>query len=68
MVEFSTYVQLAYDVAEQKGFRDDLRGPGTQQANQRLMSQLASAYNRNDHDEASRSAARRFLEENLGPP
>jgi hypothetical protein len=43
MPQFSRYVQLAYEVADEKGFRDQLRGPGTAPANQSLMSELATA-------------------------
>lgn len=68
MVQFSRYVGLAYEIAESKGFADQLRGPGSQQANQRFMSELADAYNENNHSEASVSAARQFLEANVGPP
>lgn len=68
MVEFSTYVSLAYEIAAEKGFRNQLRGAGTQGANQQLMSQLADAYNANNHDEASRAEARRFLKDRLQPP
>jgi hypothetical protein len=68
MVEFSEYVSIAYDVADSKGFGEQLRGPGTQPANNRFMSDLGKAYNANDHSEASRSAAVDFLEANVGPP
>jgi hypothetical protein len=68
MVEFSTYTQIAYDVADQKGFGDQLRGPGTQETNRRFLSQLAEAYNANDHSEATRSQAESFLEEAVSPP
>ena len=68
MVEFSEYVSIAYDVADSKGFGDQLRGPGTAPANQQFMSQLGQAYNANDHSEASRSAAYDFLEAHVGPP
>jgi hypothetical protein len=68
MVTFSEYTELAYEVAESKGFADQLRGAGTQEANQRFISELAEAYNANDHSEASRQAARRFLDERVGPP
>lgn len=68
MVEFSEYVKIAYAVAEQKGFRNQLQGPGTQSANQQFLSQLARAYNENNHSEASRSKAREFLEASVGPP
>jgi hypothetical protein len=66
MVEFSEYVSIAYEVADEKGIQ--LTGPGTAQANQQFMSQLGEAYNANDHSEASRSAAYDFLEANVGPP
>jgi len=68
MVEFSEYVSIAYEIADEKGFRDQLRGPGSQAANQNLMSELAAAYNANDHSEATRTQAYSFLEANLGPP
>jgi len=68
MVKFSLYVGIAYETAEEKGFVDQLRGPGTQEANQQFMSQLAAAYNANDHDDASEQAARAFLREAVGPP
>lgn len=68
MVAFGTYVGLAYEVAEEKGFADQLRGPGTQQENQRLMSELADAYNANNHVEATEDQARAFLRQNLMPP
>jgi len=68
MPQFSRYVEIAYEVAEQKGFADQLRGPGTQAANQSFMSQLAKAYNKFDHREATDQAARQFFQENLGPP
>ena len=68
MVEFSEYVSIAYDVADSKGFGNQLRGPGTQPANNQFMSQLGEAYNANNHSEASRSAAVEFLEANVGPP
>jgi hypothetical protein len=68
MVEFSEYVSIAYEVAEEKGIANQLRGPGTQQANNQFMSQLGQAYNENNHSEASRSAAYAFLEANVGPP
>jgi hypothetical protein len=68
MPVFSRYVELAYEVADQKGFGSQLRGPGTQRANQRFMSQLADAYNANNHRQASEAAARQFFQERLGPP
>jgi hypothetical protein len=68
MVEFSRYVQIAYEVAESKGFASQLRGSGTQQVNRTFLSQLAEAYNELDHSEASEASATKFLEENLGPP
>jgi hypothetical protein len=68
MVEFSEYVSIAYEIADEKGFSDQLRGQGTQPANNRFMSELGEAYNANDHAEASRSAAYAFLEANVGPP
>lgn len=68
MPEFSRYVQLAYEVADEKGFGDRLRGPGTQAANQRLMSELATAYRENGHREATVAQAREFFRQNLGPP
>jgi hypothetical protein len=68
MVEFSEYVSIAYGVADEKGFGDQLRGPGTQQANNQFMSELGEAYNANNHSEANRSAAYDFLEANVGPP
>lgn len=68
MVTFSTYVSLAYEVAEEKGFRSQLRGVGSQQANQNLMSDLAYAYNENNHSEASRRSAKQYLKQNLRPP
>lgn len=68
MVEFSRYVEIAYTVADQKGFGDQLRGPGTQPENRQFMRQLSNAYNVNNHAEASESAARAFLRENVGPP
>ena len=68
MVEFSEYVSIAYDVADSKGFGNQLRGSGSQPAIQNMMSELAAAYNANNHSEATRSQARTFLEANLGPP
>jgi len=68
MVEFSRYVEIAYSVADSKGFGDQLRGPGSQPANQRFLSQLADAYNENNHSEASEQAARSFLQSSVGPP
>lgn len=68
MVQFSQYVSIAYDVAESKGFADQLRGAGTQDANRKLMSQLGEAYNEYGHSKATESEARRFLRSNLGPP
>jgi hypothetical protein len=67
MVEFSRYIELAYEISEEKGI-DGLEGPGSQPANQRFMSQLAEAYNENDHAEASESDAEAFLRENVAPP
>jgi hypothetical protein len=63
MVTFATYVKLAYEVADQKGAT--LSGPGTQDENQQFMSMLADVYNENNHSEASKQAARRFLEEEI---
>lgn len=68
MVTFARYVELAYEQLEQKGHAADLRGPGTQAANQQFMRELSAAYNANNHSEASVSAARQFLAENVGPP
>jgi hypothetical protein len=68
MVTFSRYVEIAYEVADEKGFGGDLRGPGSGPANNRFMSELADAYNRNDHAEASEQAARRFLQDAVQPP
>lgn len=68
MVEFSTYTRLAYEVADEKGFGNRLRGPGTQAVNREFLSQLGEAYNRNNHAEASESAAYQFLKDNVGPP
>lgn len=68
MVAFSEYVSIGYEIAEEKGFIDQLNGPGSQQANQQFMSELATAYNENNHIEASRSAAYDFLEQNVMPP
>ena len=68
MPEFSRYVELAYEIADEKGFGDQLRGPGTAQENQQLMSELAEAYNSNNHREATDSQARAFFRQNLGPP
>jgi hypothetical protein len=68
MVEFSEYVSIAYEIADEKGFRNQLQGSGSQPANQNLMSELAAAYNANDHSEATRSEAYSFLQANLGPP
>jgi len=66
MVAFGEYVSIGYEVAEEKGIQ--LTGPGTAAANQQFMSQLADAYNENNHVEASRSAAYDFLEDAVGPP
>lgn len=66
MVAFGTYVSIGYEVAESKGIR--LTGPGTQDANQQFMSQLADAYNEYDHVEATEQEARQFLQANVGPP
>jgi hypothetical protein len=68
MVEFSRYVSIAYSVAQSKGFAEQLRGPGTQAANQQFMSELSKAYNENGHAEATEAQARQFLSENVGPP
>jgi len=68
MPQFSRYVELAYEVADEKGFGDQLRGPGTAPANQRLMSELATAYNENNHRQATDQQARAFFRQNLGPP
>jgi hypothetical protein len=68
MVAFSEYVSIAYEIIDEKGFGDQLRGPGSQPANNQFMSQLGEAYNANNHSEASRSAAYDFLEANVGPP
>lgn len=68
VVTFAEYTQIAYEVAEQKGFASQLRGPGSQPANQRFLSELADAYNSNNHSEASRQAATQFLRANVGPP
>jgi hypothetical protein len=61
MVEFSRYVQLAYEVADEKGVTP--RGPGSQDANRQFMSMLADEYNARNHSEASESQARQFLRE-----
>lgn len=66
MVAFGTYVKIGYEVAEQKGIR--LEGEGTQDVNQQFMSQLANAYNENNHVEATEAQARKFLQANVGPP
>lgn len=55
MVAFNTYVEIAYEVAAEKGV--PVREP------QRFMRELGAAYNRNNHSEASRSEARAFLRE-----
>jgi hypothetical protein len=68
MVEFSEYVSIAYEIADEKGFANQLRGPGSRPANNQFMSELGKAYNANNHSEASRSAAYDFLEANVGPP
>lgn len=67
MVAFGTYVGIAYEVAEQKGITE-LQGEGTQERNQKFMSELATAYNENNHAEATESQARQFLKKNVVPP
>lgn len=69
MVAFSEYVSIAYDVAKAQPWYDrEMTGPGSQQANQRFMAQLAKAYEAEGHESASRSAAREFLQDAVGPP
>lgn len=69
MVEFSRYVELAYEVAKRQSWYDrEMRGEGSQRAHQRFMSELATAYRENGHADASVSAARSFLQQNVGPP
>lgn len=68
MVAFSRYVEIAYELAESKGFADQLQGPGTGPANNRFMSQLADAYNQNGHAQATEAQARQFLQDAVGPP
>jgi hypothetical protein len=69
MVAFSTYVAIAYDVAQSRDwYGREMRGPGTQPAHNRFMSELADVYDSQGHAEASESTARSFLEENVGPP
>lgn len=67
MVTFSRYVELAYEAAERNGAADELRGPGTQEANQQFMRDLSRAYEENNHSEASVQAAREFLRANVRP-
>lgn len=69
MVAFSRYVELAYEIAKSRPwYNRRMRGPGTQSVHRRFVSQLADAYNENNHQQATVSQARSFLEENIGPP
>jgi hypothetical protein len=68
MVTFNRYTEIAYEVADSKGFGDQLRGPGTQQVNQEFLRQLGAAYRENDHSEATSSEARAFLKDAVSPP
>lgn len=68
MVTFSRYTEIAYQVADRKGFGDQLRGPGTQARNQRFIRELAQAYNSRGHSEATEAEARQFLMSNVMAP
>jgi hypothetical protein len=68
MVSFNRYTEIAYEVADQKGFGNRLRGEGTAPINQEFLSQLGDAYTENGHNEATEAEARRFLEANVHPP
>jgi hypothetical protein len=69
MVEFSRYVELAYEIAKRRDWYDrTMRGEGSRPRHNDFMSSLAAAYNQNDHDEATVEEARAFLKDAVAPP
>lgn len=69
MVTFATYTKIAYEIAKSKSWYEQvMTGPGSRSANNEFIQQLAEAYNRLDHSEATEAQARQFLKGAVSRP